>query len=276
VDGSVSAAWVRRVSARPESAGRRTDLMAELLDEQGEVLAAAPVVALDVTPMGCGCGAGSPEDQPRRLQASIPDVARGAAMRLRRGKDELWRRDAPERAPKVRVTRARLRKDGRLDLAWTVDTAPEAEPEIWVRSSSDAGRNWRAVAVGLEGRSALLDISHVPGGTTRFQVMVHDGFSTATAETEDFDLPDRPPSVAILTPLDNEMLQSGQSIRLWGVVNTVDGEPVEDAEASWTIDDQVVGRGLDVWIPPLPAGTHQVALLSHAVRVEHRVRVLPG
>lgn len=276
VDGSVSAAWVRRVRTRPESAGQRTDLMAELLDEQGDVLAAAPVVALDVTPMGCGCGGDSPEDQPRRLQASIPDVARGAALRLRRGGDELWRREAPARAPEVGVTRARLRKDGRLDLAWTVERAPEADPEIWVRWSSDRGRSWRAVAVGLTGQSALLDISHVPGGTTRFQVMVHDGFSTATAETEDFDLPDRPPSVAILAPGPDETLQSGQSIRLWGAVNTVEGEPVEDEEARWTIDDEVVGEGLDVWIPPLSAGTHQVALLSHGVRVEHKVRVLAG
>jgi hypothetical protein len=106
--------------------------------------------------------------------------------------------------------------------------------------------------------------------------VVHDGFSTATAETDDVDLPERPPSVAILAPADGEDAPGRAVSASLGAVNMVDGTPLDDPDASWAIDDDTVGEGLDVWIPPLSPGTHRVALLSHGIRIEQNVEVAPS
>ena len=169
--------------------------------------------------------------------------------------------------------KAGIRRDGRLALRWETDTSPSAEQDVWVRWSGDRGRTWRAVTVGLRGSSAILDISHVPGGRLTFQVMLHDGFSTAVARTRALTVPTRPPTVAIMWPADGATLEPSRAVRLWGAVNGVDGSPIADPDARWSIGRKTVASGLFATIDPLPEGKHRIALRSHGVRTVHAIQV---
>jgi hypothetical protein len=277
VSGRVDVRSITRAFAVPEVEGaRRTGLVAELVDEQGEAIASAPVMRL-VSHGGCGCGGGCDGDDergPYLFQAFLPDVGRGAALRLVEGGEEVWRYGAPSEEPEPPVLEARVSKQGQLALRWRVPKS-ERPPEIWIRwrAGEDAEPHVLFIASGSGRRQ--LSAAALPAGNVVLDAVAHDGFSEAVSEPVQIRVPRRPPEVAILHPYDRLTVQAGRPLRLHGAATEPGGEPVDSERCAWRIGRRQVAKGLDAFVAAPPAGDHTVTLTATGAggRAEARVRL---
>jgi hypothetical protein len=239
--------------------GARTGLVAELVGDDGEVAASAPVFTLgEHEGTGCGCGGGPVEEAeaPYSFIAAVPNVAEGSAVRICDGDTVLWERKRPRARLSLRSAQASV-QDDRLQVSWSFDRKPSTAPEVWLRWSED-GLTWSGLAVGLSGGDAAIDLSAIPAPRASIQVVAHDGFRSVTAETEAVDLPATPPSVAIVHPEDGQGLRTGTPLHLWGAPL---GQ-TSTSGAAWYVDGTEVGTGFDTWIAVPEPGTHSVELRS--------------
>lgn len=256
-DGEVEIRHVLRVEAVPVAAGRRVaELRAELVTRDGEVLARGAVHRLTLHASGgCGCGGSGHEgdDEPADalLQAILPDPgARGdtreAALRIVRGGEEVWRRDAPDRPPSVEDVDARLDGDD-LHVRWRTEAPREEDLERFVRWSADDGRTWQLLAAGLTGDEAVVGAGALTAGEVLIQALVTDGFHTVAGEPARVAIPRRAPQVAILWPARGAAVRAGHPVRLWGMATASDGRTLDGDELSWELDGERVGPGGDLW-----------------------------
>ena len=266
---------VARVLATKDVPGSRaTDLVAELIGEDGGVLAAAPVRRL-VARGDCGdcCGGedkdGDPGRPPFLVQAFLSDVAPGSALRIRRegqaardrGEEELWSRMAPPDPPKIGGFEAGVDEHGTLGAAWRADVSGEREPEFWLRWSNDDGQTWHPLAIGLREPRASVPLTDVPSGEFLVQVLAHDGFFTSTSEPNRVSVPPRSPAVTILHPQTGRTVAAGGTLRLWGVATSATTEPIDPERCRWLVDGEEVARGLDAYVAAPPPGEHRCTLV---------------
>jgi hypothetical protein len=267
---------VMRVEARPEPiGGRESELTAMLLDAEGQVLARAPVHELRSQADACGCGGDRHEDEagrfPAIVQALVPNAGRGSALVVRRGDEELWRREATGRPPRIREFAARS-AEGTIRLSWEVE-AEVGDPEVWVQWRTGAERaEWRALATGLTGGGAEVPISLLPPGICSLRLLAGDGFDTSVSKQVRLRVPDRGSEVAILTPLDGETLVAGHPMRIYGAA--ADPRGGEDAQqARWLIDRNEAASGLDAFVTAPSAGRHTLELIVGSGRKLARARI---
>lgn len=258
---------VFRLEAESEIAGGRPlDLRAELVNADGRAVASGAVHALR-SEAGCGCkgegGGHGGEEYPLLVQALVPDLEAGAMLRIGRGDEPLWSRKAPARRPKLSAADAKL-DDGALRLTWSVETSGEEEPECWAQWSSDRGRTWHALGVGLRDGSATLDARDLPAGSASIRLLASDGFHTVVSRTLAVRVPRRPPSVAILGPRKGQTFAWPGPMRLWAVATDDAGEVVADEAARWAIDGRAAATGLDVFVEAPKPGKHRATLTVRA------------
>lgn len=258
---------VMRLETRPAPiGGRTTGLLAELVDASGRRVARAPVHELRSHAGAAGCGCGGKDDPqegryPAIIQALLPD-AEGAALRIRRGDDELWSRRGDERKLAVRHFEARAEGET-VRLRWAIEGADA--PEVWVQWSADEGRTWRALATGMRGEGADVAADLLPPGNVALRLLAGDGFHTATSDWVIVDVPERAPAVAILAPREGQTLVAGAPMRLWGAATQAgEGETDVEVQARWMLDGQTVAEGLDAFITAPPAADHELELLVRA------------
>ncbi|MBL8623419.1 MAG: hypothetical protein JNK64_19050 [Myxococcales bacterium] len=276
VDGAVRVDHVWRSRGEIGRApGAKTDLIAVVLDDDGRVVARAPVFAGE----GCGgggsggCGCGCAEPCPDRapggfgFQAVVPTSVEGAALELRRGDATVWRRERP--AVRIKPSaQARVERDGAVVVEWQGDG-----DEAWVRGSTDGGATWQALGVALRGGSHRLARAQLPTDHLLLEVVLHDGFRSQTVPIADaVALPPHPPELAIVHPADGARVVAGQPLRLWGAVVTPGSRGARDDEARWLVDGAAVAEGVEHWLRDLPAGAHTIELqLDGAAPVTIRV-----
>lgn len=267
-DGGVHVTSISRVRARiPLAEGRRTGLIAELVDASGRVISAAPLFTLPREAPGatpCACCASSPEKEPRvpyLFRAVLLDADHAAELRIRRGDEVVWQRKRPDRRATFTRAAARRRKGGEVEITWSIDGPKGASgADVWLRWSADGGKTWNGLAVGLQGGKIAIDPRTIPARRVMFELLAHDGFHTSSARTAEIDLPARPPSAAIIHPRQGASLPAGRPLRLRGVIldrGTADPTP---EKAAWTLDGEAVGAGLDVWLPAPSPGEHTLEL----------------
>jgi hypothetical protein len=265
---------MRLEAAREVANGRATNLTAELIGKEGRVVASAPLYSLrSYGQGGCECGKGEvpPERRyPYTFQVFLSNVESGAALRIRSGERELWSRRAPESEPRITNFKATLSGGGRkrgekqgnaLVVEWQVASAGEREPECWLQWSNDRGKSWSALATGLRGGEATLDVSALPSGRLLLRLLASDGFHTAESKRVTVEIPQRPPAVSILTPRDGQTLIAGSPMRLAGAATLSSGEPAAGESARWLIDGKGAAAGLEAFITAPPAGEHRLTLL---------------
>jgi hypothetical protein len=253
---------VMRVHTRASTFGTRsTELTAALLGSEGEPLAQASLRELR-SQASCGCSGSRDGDDagfPRVVQALVPDVGTGAALVIRRGEQELWSVRAPSRPPRIGRFTAKPDRD-RLRVAWSVETEPESS-ELWLQWSGDRGETWNALATGLDGREAELDVAHLPAGIIMLRLLAGDGFHTTASESVRVELAERSPALSILTPHEGQVLVAGGSMRLWAAITHGDGGPGRDpVKARWQLDGEAIGEDLDTFIVVPSAGEHRLEL----------------
>jgi hypothetical protein len=254
---------VARVEAAGSPPGDVTEHRAQLVGEDGRVLASAAVVRLH-THGDCGCGAATGDDPsaPYAFQAYVPNVDRGAAIRIVRDDDTVWERRASERPPRMGRVSAKGDDAGRLRVNWEGDLAGE-EREVWLQWSSDGGETWHGLTAGIREQEADIDVSGLPSGSIQVRALLNDGFETAVSKPTTFRIPARRDQVqaAILSPMEGETLVVGRPLRLWANLAGPEAELDENENVRWLLDDQEVGRGLEVWTEMPPPGDHRVTLI---------------
>lgn len=241
--------------------GRALDLRAELLDGKGRVVASGTVYSLkSLADGGCGCDDGPGEEPyPRLIQAFVPDLEPGAALRIRRGESDLWSRRGSDREPKLGDVKVDL-EDDQVRVNWALDREGEVPSECWVQWSDDEGRTWHGLAASLSGGSAVVDARGLPAGEVALRLLVSDGFRTVTSELIVMTAPRRPLEPSILSPRDGQTILSPGTVRLWGTATMASGEAVSDEQARWLIDDQEVAKGLDAFVAAPRPGEHRATL----------------
>ena len=215
----------------------------------------------------CDCKEQAP--QPVLFKAMLRDTAPGALLRIVKDNKVVWERRGAAQPPVIREAHARLGEDQQLELSWRIEhdgqhEDPHAQNDVWVRWSSDEGKTWHALTVGLHGNAASVDVSQLPAGPVRFELLANDGFYTARATTGPVVLPEKAPSVAILYPADGQQVYPDRLIHLAGSAASHSGAPIDPSSAAWFIDDEPVGTGLDLWVGNPGAGRHTVRLEASA------------
>jgi hypothetical protein len=271
-DKEVEVQSVARVDAYRELPNAEpTEFLAELVDEEGKPLAAGPLYRLPGHGHGGCCGNARRVEEagesrpPYLFQAFLPNVAPGAALRIRHGDDEVWIRRAPADPPSVGHLRAAFR-ERTLQVEWEASSAMEAEPEVWAQWSADEGKTWHSLTVGLQGQRAEVDLATLPAGKVSLRLLAHDGFFTAASEPVSLEIPQRPPTAAILHPRDGSRMEAGSVLRLWGTGTNGSGRSAEPGFARWLIDGYEVARGLDVFVTAPGEGKHRCTLIIEAGR----------
>jgi hypothetical protein len=240
--------------------GRALDMRAELVGADGQVVARG--IVYSVRSQGnCGCGGhdDDPDAYPRLVQAFVPDAEPGTELRIRRGAERLWSRSAPARRPKIGDASAELRDD-ELQLRWSLESSGEDEPECWAQWTTDRGRTWRALGVGLTGGSAVLDARGLPSGRVAIRLLASDGFHTATSRMLSVTVPRRPVEVAVLSPREGQTFVADSPMRLWGTATDASHGTVADDGAQWTLDGEAVASGFDAFVAAPPPGEHKATL----------------
>jgi hypothetical protein len=261
--GELRVTAVTRVAAlRQVHGGRASAFVAELVDAEGRVISAAEVMRLPGRGCGCGCsGEDAGDDRSNFVfSALLPDLERGAALRVTSSAEEgepreVWRVDAPER--QVELYGFEVGLEERTGVArWSLEAPERDRLTAALQFSMDDGRSWNSLAVGITADGHEFSVEDLPGGTELvFRLLVHDGFSTVTAETRAASAP-RPSQLVIMHPQDGSVLLSGQPLRLWA---SVEGEAAgEPDRGRWYVDEEQVARGFDDWVVAPAAGEHTV------------------
>jgi hypothetical protein len=272
-DRSVAVESVMRLDAQPTvHRGQSTDMVAELIGRDGNVVASAPVMRLPAHAHGGGCGCacghdGGPDGEASdySFQALVPNVEPGAALRIQRpgrdgaGQDSVaWERKASETPPRLLRVDVKARKADVL-VQWSVEPGSGELPlQFSVQFSKDGGRSWNGCAAGLRDPRLAVDLAALPSGSITFRAMVHDGFNTVAERSRPVVLKPRAPGVTIMNPpADGSALLEGSPLRLWVAVATASGKRIEPDACAWTLDGEPVGSGLELWITAPKAGYHQ-------------------
>ena len=255
-DDEVEVVTVARVEAAGEPPGDPTELTAELVDSEGRMVARGTVIRLH-SHGDCGCGEdpGRAATTPYPFQAYIPNVERGAALRIADGDRTIWERRATDRPPKVGRFEAEVTRDGRLRIAWDADMEREGG-ETWIQWSADRGQTWRGLATGIRERESTVDLAGVPNGAVQVRLLVNDGFDTTVTRPVTVRVPVRASEVVILSPSEGDMLITGRPMRLWAQASNPDGTPLDEESGRWSIDNKEAGQGFEAWVDAPAPGEH--------------------
>ena len=211
--GEVNVSSVMRVRAVSKlREGTPTNMIAELVGKNGEVVARAPVVRTDAHGSGCGCGGGHDHgghgsgSTGFAFHALLSDVEPGSALRLVKLNDEdprehteVWSRKPTGAAPKVRKVTTRVEK-GEVVIRWDCRTDRGQSVEYSIQFSKDRGKSWNGLTVALRESEYRTPVSELPSGSVVFRVLAHDGFFTASSDAKALRLAARPPVVSIVHP----------------------------------------------------------------------------
>lgn len=267
-DGTLDVRSVTRITAlRNQNPARSTAWRAELLGDEGQVVARAPVMRL--TSSGCGCSKCQDCDSESSsfvFQAAMTDVEPGHEIRIversrenPRNEEVVWSRTAPSRKPRVTNFAVRFLRE-RLTASWESACARESTLEFSLQFSKDQGRSWNGLTVGIQGNQYTCNAADVPSGNLIFRLLAHDGFYTVTAVSAPVQVPTRPPLVSILSPRNGEELIAGMPLRLVGAGIASDGLPVATDAATWLIDGRRAAGELDAYVLAPEPGTHRCTL----------------
>ena len=264
-DRAVEVTSVARIDTRYlVGDGVQSGYLAQLLDADGAILAQDPLYGY--TSEGGCAGEGEPccddcaGEREFLFKAMLTDAAPGERLRIVKGGEVVWERPRPASRPKVSRVRAKADEAGNVRLSWSSTVAGDAPADIWVRWAEEGSDVWHALSVGLEGGSAEFGAEQLPSGRVRFEVLVHDGFSTASATSAVVELPESAPTVTILHPTEASEVYDEREIHLWGTATGNTGESIAGEAFAWYIDGDRVGAGPDLWVAGPGPGRHEVRL----------------
>ena len=103
-------------------------------------------------------------------------------------------------------------------------------------------------------------------------MVAHDGFFSTYSESVSVKLPERPPEVSILHPVNGHTYIAGQALRLWGVATGGDEASLPARSGTWMLGRRQIAQGLDAWTTLKP-GEHVLTLRVDSEGGSARARV---
>jgi hypothetical protein len=248
---------VAQVELRQVPRGPVLPYVIEVLDAEGVRLAAASLRGVSEAGCGCGCGYGdggaaagaerslASQDPAARIRfdAYLPALSNAARLRIRRGDAVLWERARPSTPPQVAMSRPTVGRNGMLSVAWKSTVDKTAEPEVWLQWQRADDNEWRALRVGVRGNSAQISLDCLPSGSMRVRALLHDGFTTASAESRLVKIPARAPQAGIIHPADDTAAPPASPMLLWGYAAGCDGQTLPGESLTWKLNGKVIGTG---------------------------------
>jgi len=255
--GELTVTHVQRVDAVRTLEGEASGMLAELVDRDGGLMSRAPLQMLRSSAHGSGGCDACGNEHAVVVQALVPDTGAGAALRVVRSGEEIWRREATERPPEIGALRAESTDEG-LRVEW--DATSVGDLGFGLRWSRSPDGPWNSLAFGIIEQSATLATDAVPSGEWYLQLIAHDGFYSATSEPTLVTVDGVDLAVAIMNPIAGLPVQADHPLRLWAAVSSRSGDPVEEATVTWLIDGENVGDAVDVWVTAPGPGDHRVTV----------------
>lgn len=150
-----------------------------------------------------------------------------------------------------------------VTLRWSAGD-PDGDPLTFLLlSSDDGGSTWatlvpRASGTEFSFNSDLLQASP----DTLFRIVATDGVNTGTDVSDGpVTAPNRPPAVAVMSPVNGAFLSGQQTVMLMVDVRDPDGKPIAEDAIGWSSDvDGALGSGSALAVWGLSAGTHRLTV----------------
>jgi hypothetical protein len=148
-----------------------------------------------------------------------------------------------------------------LTVDWTGSDA-DGDPLVYtLLYSTDGGVEWEPIDAGLTVTEVSLPLASLRGGNAaRFRVLASDGVHTASDDQDiPLSIPNRNPTVGILSPADGAIFPSDQAIILECEAHDLEDGPLPDASIEWSSDSAPsLGQGAKVTVSGLSPGVHVI------------------
>ncbi|MES2649011.1 MAG: hypothetical protein V4717_19185 [Bacteroidota bacterium] len=257
---SIEVRSVLKIETRQNNSGRRMEgYTAELLDAHDQVITRTALVNLVSHACGCGSAGHGSHEPSGVIQAIIPASDAAKTLRIRRHNEEVWTRRAPEQPVMIENVTAWV-EENELLITWQVSASDQYAIERVVRCSSNNGKDWQTLAVNLPEDRAVVPVTNLAAGITLIEVIVSDGFNSATGST-DLDITHGEPVVTILWPAEGSTIRTDLVARCWGTASNAKREIIPGNSLCWELDGRPVGEGTECWIDlPEWEGEHRLTL----------------
>ncbi len=162
--------------------------------------------------------------------------------------------------------------DDQMTVVWRASDVDSSDRLLYtIQYSPDQGQTWRALVTGLPGpldsdiiTLSLKSLSGLPGSTTGGSVRVaaSDGYHTAVATSQPFQVTNRPPQPYIVSPAPGESFAAGESAALRGGATDAESGGLSGTALRWTVDGRADGTGQEQQADGLAPGLHEIALTA--------------
>jgi hypothetical protein len=260
LDGGQPASILRvepdRGTADPPAPG--SDVTVIVRDASGAEISRTPVAAQASEERPAPGAASSPAS--RLVNAAVPGGG-AARVEIEVGGVVVGSRTASAKAPRAKLkrpkSRARIPAKGRFAVEWTAGDADGDALKTKIQFSSDRGRSWQTLALGVEGRRARVDGSLLP--QTRngmLRIAVSDGFNVARSVARRLRAAGGRPQVEITAPGGGRRttLLGDATIVLEGTGVDATGKPLVSKRLVWKSKGKRLGRGERIGVPAYRLG----------------------
>ena len=237
-------------------------------------------VAPEVRANACS---GATDPHSWRVRGVLPLHPDGVAYELRRGDARLYRVAIAAQPPVLAAPYAHPSDNG-VVLHWQPCRPPEprcCEPAAppcapgceTTRSGTASSMTYGVVAAmasgrritvarGLSGTAFAVDLRTLPvSGKGMLHLVASDGVRSTELPVAPIDVPERAPTLHILSPADGARLVFGQALSVLGCCLDMGGNPCAAKHAVWAIDSEVFAAGsLIAALNGLHSGAHRLTL----------------
>lgn len=163
---------------------------------------------------------------------------------------------------------------GMQKVTWEVKHAGKEKIFHILQHSRDQGASWMPLTLPIESEWAEIDFDQLAGGEVVLRLLTSDGVNTALTVSQPFDLPVKPCTPIILSPLTDDKLTSGEPVWLVGNGYYLEEGEFETSWFRWYSDiDGELGYG-PIIETILSAGEHTITLQAGRPGREGKLRVI--
>jgi len=115
----------------------------------------------------------------------------------------------------------------------------------------------------------------LPAGEVELRLIAHDGFHSTASDPVPVTLPEQPPVLTLISPVEGMMVRAGAPFLLQGSLTDSAGQPLADAQLTGSLGGVPVGSGWTCWVDSEPGVTvvQLFAYLGDELVARKRMRI---
>lgn len=235
-------------------------------DAAGAVIASTPFVAEELDRDIAAPGQIGAEPNLATFAVPVPQNSALAQIDVTRGGSVLVTRKASAHAPQIAITSPRESESlsGDVAVSWTGSDADGDALTYSAQYSPDDGATWTTLSTFQKDVKLTIPASALAGSTkAAIKIIASDGLRSTAAGVRFLTVPDKAPTVTIVSPRDGDVVSGAQSVVLDATARDLEDGPLPDGSISWTSDrDGALGTGAQLTVPAdkLAEGDHVVTV----------------